>query len=295
MNCPNCGKAMEQVTYPGGMLNRDQWEATRAGDWACDNCPDNGRGRSGLCYWWEREVVVGTSSPPALFGSGDVGEVREALAAIVAARPPPDPESPRTMAPAVPVVAILGPAPVVHRDVKPENPAPTAARILALDLATTTGWALLDAGGGVTSGALDLAGSRWESHGMRLLRLRRWLREILLMGADRGGPLDGWLVAFERPVGRFAGKSLHGSGEVAQQMAAIVMAECETLGVAFVAPTAAEVKKHAAGKGNADKPKMVAAARRLVEEWGVARAGELGDDEADALCVLAWARKEVGR
>ena len=224
----------------------------------------------------------------ALAAIGAPGEqAGEALAAIVAPRPSPATEPPRTMAPEAPITAILGPAPVVHRDVKPENP--TAERVLALDLAITTGWALLDAGGGVLSGILDLSGSRWESHGMRLLRLRRWLREVL------APPAATWLVAFERPVGRFAGKSLHGSGEVAQQMAAIVMAECEALGVAFVAPTAAEVKKHAAGKGNADKLKMVAAARRLVEEWGVARAGDLGDDEADALCVLAWARKEVGR
>ena len=190
--------------------------------------------------------------------------------------------------------AYLLPAPV-HREVKPENP--TAERVLALDLATTTGWALLDAGGRVTSGALDLSGSRWESHGMRLLRLRRWLREVLLTGADRGGPADGWLVAFERPVPRAVMGSgpVHGTGEVTQQMAAIVMAECEALGVAFAAPTTGEVKKAATGKGNADKLKMVAAARRLVEEWGVARAGDLGDDEADALCVLAWARKEVGQ
>jgi hypothetical protein len=38
MNCPNCGRPMEEVRYPAGesALNRHQWAAVRAGDWWCE-------------------------------------------------------------------------------------------------------------------------------------------------------------------------------------------------------------------------------------------------------------------
>lgn len=41
------------------MLNRDQWESMIAGNWYCEACPSNGRGRTGLCYWWDHEVTDG--------------------------------------------------------------------------------------------------------------------------------------------------------------------------------------------------------------------------------------------
>lgn len=56
--CPRCGRSLEKVSYrPGaGSLNRDQWESSRAGDWWCEACPDNGRGNAGA-YYWDRELV----------------------------------------------------------------------------------------------------------------------------------------------------------------------------------------------------------------------------------------------
>src|SRR5690606_40910206 len=50
--------------------------------------------------------------------------------------------------------------------------------ILALDLGTTTGWALRDADGLITSGTLSLRPGRFDGGGMRYLRFANWLAEI---------------------------------------------------------------------------------------------------------------------
>ena len=56
VRCPRCAKPLEHVTYPrGSMLNEDQWDAVRAGDWWCETCPSNGRGKAGA-YFWNREI-----------------------------------------------------------------------------------------------------------------------------------------------------------------------------------------------------------------------------------------------
>ncbi len=59
MKCPQCKGDLQRVSYPNNcMLNYDQWEATIAGNWCCETCPDNGRAKSGKCYWWDEELVV---------------------------------------------------------------------------------------------------------------------------------------------------------------------------------------------------------------------------------------------
>ncbi len=47
--------------------------------------------------------------------------------------------------------------------------------ILALDLGTTTGWALRTRDGAVTSGTQSFRPQRFEGGGMRFLRFKRWL------------------------------------------------------------------------------------------------------------------------
>jgi hypothetical protein len=53
--CPQCRNKLERVP-DSKWMNSDQWEASKAGDWFCKTCPDNGRSSSGLCYWWNREI-----------------------------------------------------------------------------------------------------------------------------------------------------------------------------------------------------------------------------------------------
>lgn len=150
--------------------------------------------------------------------------------------------------------------------------------ILALDLATATGWALRDAQGQLTSGVQSFALRSGESSGMRLLRFRRWLREVLELGEVR-------LVAYEQPVIHRKRRQLNRS--VAHNLEGVLLPELEGR-ADYVSPTPAEIKKHATGRGNASKADMVAAAQVRWER-------EVQDDnEADALCVLAWALEEIG-
>ena len=47
--------------------------------------------------------------------------------------------------------------------------------ILALDLGTTTGWALRGSDGHITSGSESFRPQRFEGGGMRFLRFKHWL------------------------------------------------------------------------------------------------------------------------
>ena len=50
--------------------------------------------------------------------------------------------------------------------------------ILALDLGTTTGWALRGSDGHIISGSESFRPQRFEGGGMRYLRFKRWLTDI---------------------------------------------------------------------------------------------------------------------
>ena len=54
----------------------------------------------------------------------------------------------------------------------------TLKTILALDLGTTTGWALRDQAGSIAHGFVSFKPQRFEGGGMRFLRFKRWLTEI---------------------------------------------------------------------------------------------------------------------
>ncbi|MET3791793.1 hypothetical protein ABID37_002001 [Aquamicrobium terrae] len=70
--------------------------------------------------------------------------------------------------------------------------------ILALDLGTTTGWALRGHDGLITSGTVSFRPGRYDGGGMRYLRFANWLAEI-----DRlSGPMAAiWFEEVRRHVG----------------------------------------------------------------------------------------------
>jgi hypothetical protein len=144
--------------------------------------------------------------------------------------------------------------------------------VLALDLGTTTGWALLGQDGRVTSGTMTFRPSRFEGGGMRFLRFRSWLDEV--------GDLSGGLlrVVFEE-VRRHAGTdAAHIYGGFLGQLSTW----CEEHEVAYEGVPVGTIKRFATGKGNADKAAMIAAIRAL----GFA---PTDDNEADAIALLLWA------
>ena len=70
--------------------------------------------------------------------------------------------------------------------------------LLALDLGTTTGWALRSADGLITSGTVSFRPGRYDGGGMRYLRFTNWLTEL-----DRlAGPIAAiWFEEVRRHAG----------------------------------------------------------------------------------------------
>ena len=125
--------------------------------------------------------------------------------------------------------------------------------ILALDLGTTTGWAIRGHDGLITSGTVSLRPGRFDGGGMRYLRFTNWLTEI-----DRlSGPVAAiWFEEVRRHAGTDASHIYGG-------LMASLTAWAELRGVPYEGVPVGTIKRHAAGKGNADKAAMVAAKKAL--------------------------------
>lgn len=185
-----------------------------------------------------------------------------------------------------------GPAPKKARKKKPKphpfarlDPAPN---LLALDLASRTGWAWKAFGSAPTSGAVGLpsAGSQSRGPGSPFCGLARWLAtRTWARGADLAATSD--LVhglVLEAPGGGAGRLSLiHAAG-----LRGIALAWAAEYEIPVVSIAPSSLKLWAAGHGRADKPAMIASARRLWPAW----VGE-DDNEADALCLLAWGLEQA--
>ena len=153
---------------------------------------------------------------------------------------------------------------------------PACGVILALDLGTTTGWALRSMGM-TTSGCLSLKSSRFDGGGMRYLRFRRWLEQLQV----DAGPIGA--VYFEEVRRHVGTDAAHVYGGLLGQLTAW----CEEHGVAYQGVPVGTIKAFAAGRGNADKAAMMAA----VQARGFSPAD---DNEADAIAILLWAIETGG-
>jgi crossover junction endodeoxyribonuclease RuvC len=149
---------------------------------------------------------------------------------------------------------------------------PHPATILALDLGHRLGWALRSADGGIISGVAEFRPDRWQGGGMKFLRFRRWLTELK---ADAGG-LDA--VLYEQVRSHAGIDASHAYGG----WLAILTAWCEHQGIPYQGVPVATIKRHIAGKGNADKRAVISAVKTL-------GFNPVDDNEADALALLHWA------
>jgi hypothetical protein len=143
---------------------------------------------------------------------------------------------------------------------------------LALDLGTTTGWALRSHDRLITSGTASFRPGRFDGGGMRYLRFTNWLTEI-----DRlSGPIAAiWFEEVRRHAGTDAAHVYGG-------LMATLWTWAELRGVPYSGVPVGTIKKHATGRGNAPKQAMIDAAR--------ARGFSPADDnEADAISILLWA------
>jgi hypothetical protein len=160
------------------------------------------------------------------------------------------------------------------REVIPDLPSAFRAdrTLLALDLGTTTGWALRGADGLITSGTVSFRPGRFDGGGMRYLRFTNWLGEL-----DRlSGPIA--TIWFEE-VRRHAGTD---AAHVYGGLMATLTAWAELRGVPYEGVPVGTIKRHATGKGNANKDAMIAAVR--ARDFSPA-----DDNEADAIALLLWA------
>ena len=144
--------------------------------------------------------------------------------------------------------------------------------ILALDLGSTTGWAIRNDRCRILHGTAEFRPTRFEGGGMRYLRFERWLDETRKIA----GGIDA--VYFEE-VRRHAGTD---AAHIYGGFLAGLTAWCEVQKIAYQGVPVGTIKRFATGKGNADKQAMIAAIRE--------RGFEPADDnEADAIAILLWA------
>jgi len=144
--------------------------------------------------------------------------------------------------------------------------------ILALDLGTTTGWALRDREGQISHGYTSFRPQRFEGGGMRYLRFKRWLTEI------KGIAGDIHALYFEE-VRRHAGVD---AAHIYGGLMATLTAWCEHHDIPYQGVPVGAIKRHATGRGNAGKDEVISAMQ--------AKGHPVTDDnEADALALLHWA------
>jgi crossover junction endodeoxyribonuclease RuvC len=140
---------------------------------------------------------------------------------------------------------------------------------LALDLATTTGFAIHRADGRIESGRTHFNTKKGEGEGMRYVRFRAWLIEQKNVHAvDR--------VAYELVMAHGPGAQ---AGHVYGGLLAILQSFCEHHRITYHGHHVGTIKKAWTGKGNASKDEMVASA--------IARGFKpIDHNEADAIALL---------
>ena len=143
---------------------------------------------------------------------------------------------------------------------------------MAIDLGTTTGWAMRTMDGQIAHGFASFRPNRYEGGGMRYLRFKRWLSDMRHLATDIHA------VYFEE-VRRHAGVD---AAHVYGGLMATLTAWCEHHNLPYQGVPVGTIKKHATGKGNASKGEVIQSMRAMGHPV-------TDDNEADALALLHWA------
>jgi len=156
-------------------------------------------------------------------------------------------------------------------------------RILAIDAGLSTGWAVFfgNINGRIESGVQTFKARRGESQGMRFLYFRTWIERII----NRIHP-D--LIVYEMSHHRGGAAT-----ELQVGMTTRIQEMCSVLKTDYVKVNTSEVKKFVTGSGRANKEDIIKAANELFKSQKRDPGREItSDDEADAICILAWALNE---
>lgn len=148
--------------------------------------------------------------------------------------------------------------------------------ILALDLGTKTGWALHVRGGKISGGTVNCApgvhaaGQRWVNFRNHLAEMKRAAGEIQVVYFEDVKNHAGTMAAH-----------IYGGFKAQLELWALVN------NVALVPVGVGQIKQGWTGSGRADKPQMIAEAKRR----GFA---PVDDNHADALAILAYGLNAEG-
>ncbi len=155
-------------------------------------------------------------------------------------------------------------------------------RTIGLDLGSQTGFAWTDDEKvhGNQSGVMDFGLRHYEGGGLRLLRFEDFLLELLRY--------EGRIKCyFEEVIWRPSTSGKPGAGDLGPgaaiygEFTGILMRACELGNVPFEGLKVGQIKKHATGRGNANKLEMIEAAQKA---FGLIT---VKDDQADALHILS--------
>ena len=144
--------------------------------------------------------------------------------------------------------------------------------ILAIDPGTHCGFA--NSYAKESSGVWELLPKRIEGPGIRYLRFKKYLIQMLAYGAE--------LVIFEEVRKHMGTAAAHVYGGIV----AVLMSTCEDMGIPYSSCPVGVWKKAVVGKGNAKK----ATIRSYVQAHF--KSDCISFDEADAICILEWAKRE---
>lgn len=137
------------------------------------------------------------------------------------------------------------------------------SQILALDIATHTGWAHWGKGK-IKFGTTDFTNNQWDGAGMRYLKFHTFLESM---------KFD--VVVYESVMGHSSTYASHVYGGYLS----VLQSYCELNEIPYTGYGVGEIKKHWTGKGNAKKDAMLKEAH---SRGFLAKT----DDEADALAIL---------
>ena len=144
--------------------------------------------------------------------------------------------------------------------------------VIGIDPGTKCGWAVRQPNGTMLSGVWNLAGNRFDGAGMRFLRARRCFTDLLEATASDFSEVP-VKVAVEEVRRHLGVDAAHCYGGIV----AVIMSVCEERKIPYEGVPVSAAKVTATGKGNADKPAMMAAAIYRWPGWTPA-----DDNEADA-------------
>ena len=143
--------------------------------------------------------------------------------------------------------------------------------VLCLDLGTKSGWALRSADYSITSGTAEFKHDRYSGGGMRFLKFKQWLNQML----EATRQIDA--IYFEEVRRHLGVDAAHAYGGFLAHLSAW----CEQQVIAYEGVPVGTIKRHATGRGNAGKAEVI----RAMQQRGY----QPGDDnEADALALLHW-------